>query len=202
MDTDFSTLLPTANATSFDRYVEAYERNEGAVNGLWLSMLNKLFSGDSQAIEKLEYFICPEMHHKEIAGESGENESGFSDLIVEKRGIKQLVYEGKGFTGEDVTKRPKFDDILKQLIGYASDMGKDRTCYLIGARGRFCKFWKYKTKDDPTAVNYWCLYVKNGIVVDEDKPQSYTYSIIDRDHQEKISTLLKYIKANSISYQS
>jgi hypothetical protein len=77
------------------------------------------------------------------------NYGGFVDLLIthlifHPTGIDtpwRVIYEGKSSTGDT------FERINTQLQRYASNLRMGQICYLVGARGRECMFWKFKKGD-------------------------------------------------------
>ncbi|KAG6827824.1 hypothetical protein H0H92_010340 [Tricholoma furcatifolium] len=188
-------FLPDVNGTRFRLYVEAREKNEASVNGLWFSILSVLYTDE---LKRLQCFIGPEVQLNGVGGDP--NIYGFSDLLVAKGegAPKQLhiLYEGKRCSQtEDPNTAPGFKDVLDQLLKYASTMKVDDFCYLIGAHGRYCKFWEYKKG---LGNNFEChgLCVNNQGQVEQYDAGSdeYTYSILNNTHQRSISTLLYHVK--------
>ncbi|KAF8170571.1 hypothetical protein BJ912DRAFT_997088 [Pholiota molesta] len=171
-------LIPNADQTSYKRLVAESADKEGLVNGIWNSILNARFPTDS-----LTWTINPEYRTK----------FGFIDLLVLRneigsnptRRVSTIIFEGKQSAGDN------YEGILHQLVRY-TQVSRASFVYLVGARGRTCRFWRF-TKGSTLSAERMFLD-KRGNVCFKDKGVPHQYDIVD--DQVPIAHLLCWIINN------
>ena len=155
-------LLPNANPVAYNELVNASINSEGLVNGIWVSCVPFLnFSSHLTlfAIPRILNFHFPTNAIAwSISPEVRTPPGGRLDLFITRntynpfRAHPTVIFEGKSANGDF------WDQIRTQLrqyaITYATANGQ--FIYMIGAKGRGCRFFRYKRGDaiDTTYMAY------------------------------------------------
>jgi hypothetical protein len=191
-------LIPNADQPSYARVVAESADKEGLVNGIWNSYA---FSDLSYSVSDNELFLVTRILNARFPTDSltwtinpeYRTKFGSIDLLVlrneigsnQTRRVSTIIFEGKQSAGDN------YEGILHQLVRY-TQVSRASFVYLVGARGRTCRFWKF-TKGSTLSAERMFLD-KRGNVCFKDKGVPHQYDIID--DQVPIAHLLCWIINN------
>jgi len=124
------------------------------------------------------------------------NYGGFVDLLITHQIFHptsietpwRVIYEGKKSDGDT------FELISTQLHGYASNLGMGQICYLVGARGSECMFWKFKKGD---SVEMKGIKVERGVVKISENGRFPAAKYDIEGNPGEIEIILTYIELNT-----
>jgi hypothetical protein len=131
---------------------------EWRVNGCWNAIFHRMFHvngspGDLLAFNKLQptFYVAPEAYsdYNATQGLMADLAVFQQDPINSQNGPPAIIYEGKGGTSSDT-----WFNIYNQLAGWLQtcNLPVNTRVWVIGAKGRQCKFWRYRATGPGTGV--------------------------------------------------